>query len=63
LADCEKVRVDLLKNAAATRLQVAELDQELKEVREAAAVERRSLRMSSLRRGARPRRPMHNLML
>jgi hypothetical protein len=43
LAEHAKGRVDLLKNAAATQLRVAELEQELKEVCEAAAVEKKKL--------------------
>jgi septal ring factor EnvC (AmiA/AmiB activator) len=43
LADRAKGRIDLLKNATATQLRVAELEQELKEVREAAAAEKKKL--------------------
>jgi hypothetical protein len=43
LAEHAKGRVDLLKNAAATQLRVAELEQELKEVREAVVVEKKKL--------------------
>jgi hypothetical protein len=43
LAERAKGQVDLLKDAAATRLRVAELEQELKEVRKAAAVEKKKL--------------------
>jgi septal ring factor EnvC (AmiA/AmiB activator) len=43
LADRVKGRIDLLKNAATTQLRVAELEQELKEVREAAAAEKKKL--------------------
>jgi hypothetical protein len=39
LAECAKGRVDLLNNVVATQLRVAELEQELKEVREAAALD------------------------
>jgi hypothetical protein len=41
LADRAKNRVDLLKNAAAKERRVTELEQELKQVREAAAVEKK----------------------
>jgi hypothetical protein len=41
LAEHAKGRVDLLKNAAATQLRVAELEQELKEVCGVAAVEKK----------------------
>jgi hypothetical protein len=41
LADRAKSRIDLLKNAAATERRVTELEQELKQVREAAAVEKK----------------------
>jgi hypothetical protein len=40
LADRAKGRIDLFKNAAATQWGVAELESELKEVREVAAVEK-----------------------
>jgi hypothetical protein len=43
LAERAKGWVDLLKDAAATRLQFAELEQELKEIREAAVVEKKKL--------------------
>jgi hypothetical protein len=43
LADRAKGRIDLLKNTAATQLQVAELEQELKQVREAATAEKKKL--------------------
>jgi hypothetical protein len=43
LVDRAKGRVDLLKDVAAKGLRVAELEQELKEVREAAAVEKKKL--------------------
>jgi hypothetical protein len=43
LVERAKGRVDLLKNAAATQLRVAELEQELKEVREAVVVEKKKL--------------------
>jgi ABC-type uncharacterized transport system fused permease/ATPase subunit len=43
LADRAKGQVDLLKNVAATWLRVAELEQELKEVHEAATVEKKML--------------------
>jgi hypothetical protein len=43
LADRAKNRVDLFKDAAVTQLRVAELEQELKGVREAAAVEKKKL--------------------
>jgi uncharacterized protein YbaP (TraB family) len=40
-ADCAKGRADLLKNAAATQLRVVELEQELKQVREMAAIDKK----------------------
>jgi hypothetical protein len=40
-ADCAKGRADLLKNAAATQLRVVELEQELKQVRETAAIDKK----------------------
>jgi hypothetical protein len=43
LADCAKGRIDLLKNAMATQLRVAELEQELKQVRGAATAEKKKL--------------------
>jgi hypothetical protein len=43
LADRAKGRIDLLKNAEATQWRVTELEQELKQVREAAAVEKKKL--------------------
>jgi hypothetical protein len=43
LAEHAKGRVDLFKDAAATRLRVVELERELKEVREAVAVEKKKL--------------------
>jgi hypothetical protein len=44
LADRAKGRIDLLKNAATTQLRVADLEQELKEVREAGAAEKKKLK-------------------
>jgi hypothetical protein len=41
LADRAKGRINLLKNAAATQLRVAELEQELKQVRVATAAEKK----------------------
>jgi hypothetical protein len=43
LADRAKGRINLLKNVAATLLQVAELEQELKQVREKATAEKKKL--------------------
>jgi hypothetical protein len=43
LADRAKGRINLLKNVAATLLQVAELEQELKQVREEATAEKKKL--------------------
>jgi hypothetical protein len=43
LANRAKGRIDLLKNAVATQLRVAELEQELKQFWEAAAVEKKKL--------------------
>jgi uncharacterized protein YbaP (TraB family) len=40
-ADRAKGRADLLKNAAATQLRVVELEQELKQVREMAAIDKK----------------------
>jgi hypothetical protein len=41
LVDRAKGRINLLKNAAATQLRVAELEQELKQVRVATAAEKK----------------------
>jgi hypothetical protein len=43
LVDRAKGRVDLLKNAVSTQLWVAELEQELKQVRKAAAANKKKL--------------------
>jgi hypothetical protein len=43
LADCAKGRADLLKNAAAMQLRVVGLEEELKQVCEAAAAEKERL--------------------
>jgi hypothetical protein len=43
LVDRAKGRVDLLKNEVATQLWVAELEQELKQVRKAAAANKKKL--------------------
>jgi hypothetical protein len=43
LADRAKGRINLLKNVAATLLQVAELEQELKQVCEKATAEKKKL--------------------
>jgi hypothetical protein len=63
LAECAKGRVDLLKNAAATQLRVAELEQTLKEVREATDAKKKKLKDELAEKSARPKRPMRNLML
>jgi hypothetical protein len=43
LADRAKGRADLLRNVVATQLRVVRLEQELKQVREAAVVEKKRL--------------------
>jgi hypothetical protein len=43
LVDRAKGRIDLLKNAVSTQLRVAELEQELKQVCEAPAAEKKKL--------------------
>jgi hypothetical protein len=62
LADRTKSRIDLLKNAKVTQRRVAELERELKQVREVPAVEKKKLKVSSLRRSSRPRWPMRKSM-
>jgi hypothetical protein len=44
LADRAKGRIDFLKNTAATQLRVTKLEQELKQVREAAAAKKKKLK-------------------
>jgi hypothetical protein len=63
LAERDKGRADLLKDAAAKEQRIIDLERELKEVCKAALPIRRSSRMSSPRKGARSWRPLHNLTL
>jgi hypothetical protein len=63
LAERAKGRADLLKHAEEKEQQIVDLERELKEVREAAAADKKRLETSSLRRGARSWRPLHSLTL
>jgi hypothetical protein len=60
LAERTKSRVDFLKIATDREQRITDLEQELKQVREAAIAEKRGSRTSLPKKSVRPRRPRHN---
>jgi hypothetical protein len=63
LAEWAKSQVDLLKNAAEREQRITDLEQEVKQVRDAAAAKKKGSRTSLPRRSARPWRLLRSSIL